>query len=113
LNPIHYRAANKLCLCLFDNGQVDAAMERLTQPQIPAAGMLEHYYRTAVLFCDKPAFTQAIKKIQTRLGEKIENTDIHTNLETMLENLGLVDRAFTNWNRMIETAENLPAVKQR
>lgn len=113
LNPIHYRAANKLCLCLFDNSQVDAAMNCLNQTQTPAASMLESYYRTAVLFCDKPAFTKALQKVQTRIGDRIENTDIHTNLETVLENLGLVDRAFTNWNRMIETAENMPAVKQR
>jgi len=113
LNPIHYRAANKLCLCLFDNGQVDAAMDYLSRPQTPSASMLESYYRTAILFCDKPAFTKALQKIQTRIGETIENTDIHINLETVLENLGLVDRAFTNWQRMIETAENLPTAKQR
>lgn len=111
LNPIHYRAKNKLCLCLHDNGQVDDAMVVVTESQTLPAAMLEQYYRTAILYCDRPAFAKAIQKIQNRLGESIANTDIHTNLETILENLGLVDRAFTNWHRMIETAGNLSSLK--
>ena len=77
---------------------------------MPAA-MLEYYYQTAILYCDRPKFAQALRKIQTQLGEPIQNTEIHTNMETILENLGLVDRAFTNWHRMIETAGNLPSSK--
>ena len=73
--------------------------------------MLELYYRTAILYCDRPAFAKALQKIQTRFGESIQDTEVHTNLETILENLGLVDRAFTSWHRMIETAGNMPAIK--
>ena len=111
LNPIHYRARNKLCLCFFDNSQINEAMDVLTQSKKLTSAMLELYYRTAILFCDKPAFSRAIQKIQIRLGEPISNTEVQTNLETVLENLGLVDRAFTTWHRMIETAGKLHVVK--
>ena len=111
LNPIHYRARHKLCLCRHDNGQVDDAIATLTDPQTLPSATLENYYRTAILYCDRPAFAKALKNIQSRLGESIQDTDVHTNLETILENLGLVDRAFTNWHRMIETAGNLPSMK--
>ena len=111
LNPIHYRARNKHCLCLHDNGQVNDAMEAINQSQMLTSAMLELYYRTAILYCDRPVFAKAIQKIQARFGESIQDTEVHTNLETVLENLGLVDRAFTSWHRMIETAGNLPAVK--
>ncbi len=111
LNPIHYRARSKLCLCQFDNGQVDEALAtlRTTEP-IPAA-MFHLYYRTAILYCDRPAFARALRQVQMQVGEPIQDTEVHTNLETILENLGLVDRAFTNWHRMIETAGNLAAMK--
>ena len=112
LNPIHYRARNKLCLCRFDGGQVDQALAMLTEIQGLPSAMLGQYYRTAILYCDRPAFAKAIRQVQFQFGEPIQDTEIHTNLETILENLGLVDRAFTNWNRMIETAGNLPAMKQ-
>lgn len=111
LNPIHYRAKNKMCLCLHDHGQIDTAVTALTGSQTLPAAMLEQYYRTAILYCDRPGFAKAIQNIQNRLGDSIQNTDVHTNLETILENLGLVDRAFTNWHRMIETAGNLPSLK--
>ncbi len=111
LNPIHYRAKNKLCLCLHDSGQIDQAAAILTGSEDLPAVMLEYYYQTAILYCDRPKFAKALRKIQTQLGEPIQNTAIHTNMETILENLGLVDRAFTNWHRMIETAGNLPSSK--
>lgn len=111
LNPIHYRAQYKLCLCRFDNGQVDDALAKLAQKQELPSGMLVQYYRTAILYCDRPAFAKALRHVQRQLGQPIQDTEVHTNLETILENLGLVDRAFTSWHRMIETAENLPAMK--
>jgi len=111
LNPIHYRARNKLCLCLHDNSRVDDAMNTITESQILTSAVLESYYRTAILYCDKPAFAKAVQKIQNCMGEAIQNTEVHTNLEIILENLGLVDRAFTSWHRMIETAGNMSAVK--
>lgn len=111
LNPIHYRARNKLCLCRFDNGRVDEALAMLTEQQNLPSAMLEQYYRTAILYCDRPAFAKALRQVQMQYGQPIQNTEVHTNLETVMENLGLVDRAFTSWNRMIETAGNLTATK--
>ena len=86
-------------------------MNAITESQVLSSAVLESYYRTAILYCDKPAFAKAVQKIQTRMGETIQNTEVHTNLEIILENLGLVDRAFTSWHRMIETAGNMSAVK--
>lgn len=113
LNPIHYRARNKLCLCQFDSGYVDDAIDTLQDHQVLPSAMFQLYYRTAILYCDRQAFAKALRQVQMQIGEPIQDTEVHTNLETILENLGLVDRAFTNWHRMIETAENLPAMKSR
>ena len=109
LNPIHYRALNKLAICHFDNGRPEKAIELLVSDgRDNYSSLLEKYYRTSILYCDKTAFAEAIKKLhQTKATQQEESSDIRANLEIILENLGLVDRSFTNWKRLEETSENL------
>lgn len=105
LNPIHYRAHFKRVLCLYQQGKVEQALELLNQSQLPPAALMESYYRTAILYCDKVAFAKALRLVQARLQSPLDNSHSHIHLETILENLGLVDRAFNNWNRIAETAQ--------
>jgi tetratricopeptide (TPR) repeat protein len=114
LNPIHYRARNKMALCHFDNGQVDLAIELLQKDIIENSATFEMYYKTSILYCDKTAFANAMKKLQLiKATEEFGSSDIQANLEIILENLGLVDRAFTNWQRLEETSESLTENSQK
>ena len=112
LNPIHYRALNKMAICHFDNGRPERAIDMLTQSEKQfAPALFEMYYKTSILYCDKKAFAAAIKKLHhVKATQKPQNSDIQANLEIVLENLGLVDRAFTNWMRLEETSESLLAI---
>ena len=114
LNPIHYRALNKLTICLFDNGRPEKAVETLiADSRENVSSLLEMYYKTSILYCDREAFAGAIKKVQmTKATQQEQSSQIRANLEIILENLGLVDRAFTNWKRLEETSENLLAMHQ-
>ncbi len=108
LNPIHYRAQNKLIVCQFDNGRVEQALELLMKNQHDESSVLQMYYQTSILYCDKPAFAAAMKKLHlVKATERSQGNEIQANLEIILENLGLVDRAFTNWKRLEETSVNL------
>jgi tetratricopeptide (TPR) repeat protein len=114
LNPIHYRALNKLAICHFDNGRPEKAVEILTEDgRDNYSTLLGMYYKTSILYCDREAFAGAIKKLQmTKATEHHQGLEIRANLEIVLENLGLVDRTFTNWKRLEETSESLLAIHQ-
>jgi tetratricopeptide (TPR) repeat protein len=109
LNPIHYRALNKLAVCHFDNGRPEKAVDTLlNDTQNNISSLLEMYYKTSILYCDKEAFAKAIQKLNlTKATEQPQTSEIRENLEIILENLGLLDRAFANWKRLEETSENL------
>jgi len=112
LNPIHYRAFNKMAICNFDNGRPERAIEMLANDEKQMApSLFEMYYKTSILYRDRKAFANAIKKLHlAKAIQKPQNSEIQANLEIILENLGLLDRAFTNWKRLEETSENLLAI---
>ncbi len=112
LNPIHYRATNKLAICHFDNGRPEKAIQTLVNDGPDNySSLLEKYYKTCILYCDKEAFASAFHKMQkNKATDDPEHSEIRANLEIILENLGLLDRAFTNWRRLEETSENLLAI---
>ncbi len=108
LNPIHYRAMNKLAICQFDNGRPDNGMDILIGDRQMDSSTFEMYYQTSILYCDKEAFAAAMKRLHlVKATEHSQGNEIQANLEIILENLGLVDRAFTNWQRLEETSESL------
>lgn len=108
LNPIHYRAMNKLAICQFDNGRPEKAMTILVDEQAADSSNFEMYYQTSILYCDKEAFAAAMKKLHlVKVTERSQGNEIQANMEITLENLGLVDRTFTNWHRLEETSESL------
>lgn len=114
LNPIHYRAQNKMAVCQFDNGRPEQSVETLVgDDRENYSSLLELYYKTSILYCDREAFSGAMRKLQTaKATQNQQPSDIRANLEIILENLGLVDRAFTNWKRLEETSESLLAIHQ-
>lgn len=112
MNPTHYRARNKLALCLFDNGQPEKAMEILTSVKPLSSSAYQMYYKTSMLYCSRKAFAGAVKKLnRVKSSELFEQSEIQVNIELILENLGIVDRTFTNWKRLEETSQCLLQIK--
>ncbi len=111
INPTHYRSRTKLALCLGESTQKDRALSVLTEAGHLEASTLKLHYQTAMLYCDKPRFAQAIQALQSRMKNSLMESDAVVNVMVVLENLGLIDRATTTWERLNETA--LHAVGER
>lgn len=112
LNETHYRARNKLAVCTFDYGQPEKALTILTAFKSFQTSAYRMYYSTAMLYCSRKAFADAVKKLNALKSAQIcTDSEIQVNLELILENLGIVDRTFTNWKRLEETSECLVQIK--
>lgn len=107
INPTHYRAKIKLSLALAELGQVEEAMENLQKMQGFSPATLELHYRTALLFCDKRRFAGAVRQLQNNQLHGMTCEDTRDSIEVVLENLGIVDRALSNWSKIEETSRSV------
>ena len=64
------------------------------------------HYQTAILYCDKQKFAKALVTLNKAMQENFTEPDTVVNVQVVLENLGLVDRAITTWDRLTETAHH-------
>ncbi len=106
INATHYRARTKLAICLYENGEVEQAIQQITTCRPIDQNMMQLHYRTAVLFCDQKQFTRALRHLKAALQQD-DASDVYQNIELVLENLGLIDRTLSNWKRLSEIAENI------
>jgi len=106
INPTHHRARTKLVLCLCETHNEAAAIEVLTKPEPITPEMLQLHYRTAILYCDKKKFAQAMANMEAAMKENFTEPDAGLNIAVVLENLGLIDRAMATWDRLTETAHH-------
>jgi tetratricopeptide (TPR) repeat protein len=106
INPTHHRVRTKLALCLHESGRCDLALEKLTEADLLQTALLELHYRTAILFCDKQKFAAAITSLENNMKENFTQPDAAVNIQVVLENLGLIDRAVATWDRLTEAARN-------
>ncbi len=105
VNTTHYRSRIKLCLALREIGQNEEAFAMLRQSTVLPSAMLELHYQTALLFCDKPRFAKAMQHLQTHnTFHGLSSEDTRDYIEVVLENLGIVDRALSNWSRIEQTS---------
>jgi tetratricopeptide (TPR) repeat protein len=105
LNPTYHRARCMLALCLCETADPQAALEHLSlQTRIPSKDVLQLHYRTAILYCDKMNFARALKNLERSLQSNFTDYDASTNIATVLQNLGLMDRSITTLQRLTETA---------
>jgi tetratricopeptide (TPR) repeat protein len=104
INPTHYRSSSKLAVCLHDCGKNDLALESLMAMSLMDRDTLQLHYQTAILFCDKRRFADALASLENTLKQNYADPDAIVNIEVVLENLGLVDRAISTWDRLTETA---------
>jgi tetratricopeptide (TPR) repeat protein len=104
INPTHHRSRSKLAICLYDSGKVDVAMTALDAGSAIDSNSLSLHYKTAILYCDREQFASALYKVESAMKENYTEPDALVNIEVVLENLGLVDRAVATWERLSETA---------
>ncbi|MCI0498439.1 MAG: tetratricopeptide repeat protein [Planctomycetales bacterium] len=114
LNPIYFRAHQKLVLCAYDEGQPEKAIKMLACTESFGACVYERYYRLSVLYTNKKTFTEAVKRLnRIRSADMADAAETQVNLEIVLENLGLIDRTFTSWERLGESSTCLVKIKER
>ena len=100
INPTHYRALTKLILCFFESGRQDEALKHLTAIETPTKETLELHYKTAILYCNKGRFATAMKKMRDSLEGAFDPTETNVSISTVLQNLGLLDRATATWDSL-------------
>jgi tetratricopeptide (TPR) repeat protein len=106
INPTHHRSRSKLALCLYEMGHIDLAIKKLTEAHTPEPATLELHYRTAILYCDKHKFAEALCTLENAMKNNYTQPDAVRNIQVVLENLGLIDRAVSTWDRLTETVHN-------
>ena len=106
LNPICYRAHYNRVLCLLDVMKQDAAFETFQIQDSFGGVMYEKYYKMTMLYSDKREFTKAYRKFATATSMHFAgNVEVRTQLEDILESLGVVDRSYMSWERINETSQ--------
>ncbi|MCD6394498.1 MAG: tetratricopeptide repeat protein [Planctomycetes bacterium] len=113
INPTHHRARTKLVLCLHETDREALAADILTKVEAISMDMLELHYRTAILYCDRRKFGEALAHLQSAMKENFTEPDAIVNIEVVLENLGLIDRAVATWDRLTETAHYAISARYR
>jgi hypothetical protein len=56
-----------------------------------------------MLFCNKQRFMQAMRQVVGNSFHGLSSEDTKDYIEVILENLGIIDRAFSNWSRIEQT----------
>jgi len=105
-NPTFHRANCKLAICLYEQGSKEQALQRLSNPKALDKDILELHYKTALLYCNRAHFAVAVGQLQEKLTQQFAESDASANLEVVLQNLGLVDRAMITWQHLTESAHN-------
>jgi tetratricopeptide (TPR) repeat protein len=104
LNPLYARARNKFVLSLFEAGKREQALENLIGPDCSDKNMLELYYKTALLYCDKIKFASSLIDFENKLECNMTScSNAGVNISIVLQNLGLLDRVTTMWENLSDT----------
>ena len=105
INPTHYRARFRLILCLFEMGKQAEAIKYLTNIETPTAETLRLHYKTAVLYCNKARFATAMRNMRYSQAD-VDLSEADTSISTVLQNLGLLDRAAATWAGLREVTQS-------
>ncbi len=113
LNPTYYRARCRLALCLCETNGPPAALKLLSeQTHLPPKYILQLHYKTAILYSDRINFSYALQNLQRSLDLNFTDYDAGRNIATVLQNLGLMDRALETLQSLTETANQAFAVSE-
>lgn len=103
INRTHHRSRAKLAICYYETGKHSEAIDILVEPDILDNEILNLHYKTAVLFSDKQKFVSAVGSLEKFIKTNYSGTDAMESIQVVLENLALVDRASTSWERLCYT----------
>jgi tetratricopeptide (TPR) repeat protein len=106
INPLYTRAKNKLAICLFENGQEQAAFDLLVEPDSLSKESLQLHYKTALLYCDKIKFASSLINLENYMRNNLTLSDPTVNISIILQNLSLLDRAEAMWDNLADTTSH-------
>jgi len=104
LNPIFAAARNKLAVCFYETDETALALETLELPGYIQADTLDLHYRIALLYCDKIKFASCLLDLEQWLHDTLASTDAVVNISIVLQNLGLLDPAYSTWDNLVPVA---------
>ncbi|HOK96018.1 MAG TPA: tetratricopeptide repeat protein [Anaerohalosphaeraceae bacterium] len=114
INPMYYRARHKLALCAFMDGHPQKALKILRNNPSAGKTVFEKYYQLSILYSNRKKFSEAIRQLSVlETSDMADLSQTQANLEIILENLGLIDRTMTSWQRLNETSECLVKIKEK
>ncbi|MFA6185725.1 MAG: tetratricopeptide repeat protein [Phycisphaerae bacterium] len=97
-NPTHYRAMSRLVICYVEKEEKSKALKYLDADDRISAELLDLHYKTSLLYCSRGNFIEALKTTKHQLEENFESVAALNTLNEVLQNMGLIDRAFAGWN---------------
>ncbi len=97
-NETNYRALTRLILCFAELNDKTAAMRYLEAQNKPGSQLIELHYKTALLYCNRAAFMNALKTSRKEDLKDFDAAWTFTTLNETLQNMGLIDRAYACWN---------------
>jgi tetratricopeptide (TPR) repeat protein len=101
LNPTFAAARNKLAVCLYETDETALALETLNPPTCLQHDTLDLHYRVALLYCDKIKFASCLLDLEQWLHDTFSSTDAVVNISVVLQNLGLLDPAYSTWDNLV------------
>jgi tetratricopeptide (TPR) repeat protein len=106
-NPTHYRALSRLAICFAEKGEESSALMYLGTEDKISAELLNLHYKTSLLYCSRNNFIEALRTTRERLEENFDSQNALTTLSEVLQNMGLVDRAFACWHLISDIIPHL------
>ncbi len=103
INNTHHRSRSKLSICYYEIGDKTAAVDLLVEPDVLDSDILGLHYDTAVLFSDRRRFALAVDNLENYIKDNYSDSDTRESIQVVLENLSLLDRASTSWDRLCYT----------
>jgi len=97
-NETNYRALTRLILCHTEMGEKQRALMYLNTGNSISSQLIELHYKTALLYCNRGAFLNALQTARQANPQEFETETTFITLNETLQNMGLVDRAFSCWN---------------
>ncbi|MEN6386491.1 MAG: tetratricopeptide repeat protein [Phycisphaerales bacterium] len=101
-NETNYRALSKLIICKTEQGEKQRALMYLNTAQVLTNELICLHYKTALLYCNRGAFVSAVKAANNEHAQEFETDSAIVTINETLQNMGLVDRAYSCWNMLGE-----------
>jgi tetratricopeptide (TPR) repeat protein len=103
-NTTHYRALSRLAFCYVEKEDKSKALSCLDAEKRISDELLKLHYKTSLLYCNRSNFIEALKTTKQQLEENYESSSALNTLNEVLQNMGLIDRAFAGWNVISDIA---------